>query len=82
MPRESICHRCGKPVGPINQVLVHGKVFGILCAREIKELIKLRGSNPNLVYLCGGDFCIDCKKTFNCPLKSSIENAVYQLEMF
>ena len=82
MPREGLCHRCGKPVEPINQVIVHGKVFGTLCAKEIRHLIKLRSSYPDLVYLCSDNFCLDCNRTFNCPLKSSIENDVYQLDMF
>ena len=82
MSREGLCQRCGKPVSSINQVIVHGKVFGVLCAKEIRDLIHLRNSHPELVHLCSNSFCIDCKKTFSCPVKSSIVNDCYQLGMF
>ena len=82
MSREGLCHRCRKPVSPINQVIVHGKVFGSLCAKEVRDLISLRSTHPELIYLCSGSFCVDCKRTFNCPLKSSLENDYYQLDMF
>ena len=82
MPAKGICHRCGKPVGITNQVILHGKLYGSICAKDIKGLIELRTLHSELVSLCNGSFCVDCKKTFNCPLKSSLENNLYQLDMF
>ena len=82
MPAEGICHRCGKPVGVNNQVIVYGKLYGTICAKDVKSLIELRDIHPELLHLCSGSFCTDCKKTFNCPLKSSLENNLYQLDMF
>lgn len=82
MQGSGICHRCHKPVGIDNQVIVHGKLFGTICAHDIKKLIKLRSRNSDLQNLCKGSFCIDCKRTFNCPLKSAVENGIVQLEMF
>lgn len=81
MASKVSCARCGKELEGLNGILIEGHQFGLSCARDIRNLLKLRRTNKQLQHLCNSSYCTTCNLTFCCPIKSSLEGHLIKTQL-